>query len=191
MFQFEKSPSWDRTLTILDTNLSKLNEIGFRIEGFPFNEGFPKITPVGKVYQLVLETGECLIAEPGFARELSGGGFQWNVICRGVKSYEESSVASWCERIIPEKVKDSEGRVQCHHCNTVPAFQKCIYGDQVYRALECNCKITPFYRAPTFVIAEWGSTTYYQQPEIAMAIARKKTPSGIPIYKITSSIHGK
>ena len=87
----EKSPNWDKIVQLLETPLQK----GELIPGFPFKERYPKITPVGRKYELILVTGERKIATVDYSREFMSEGLQWRVrpFC------EECQVAAWKEYI--------------------------------------------------------------------------------------------
>ena len=74
-----------------------------------------------------------------------------------------------------EKVDE---KVLCQQCGKEPGFvKKCNEGDEVYHALECDCKTTPYMRSRLFVIGTWESKTYCQPPKEVFDDAIKETPS--------------
>lgn len=86
----EKSPSWDTVSEILKTL-----KPGEKIPGALFNEGFPKITPLGRKYKLILASGENILdAEVDFSKEYMSEGLQWRTP-RG--AFVRYNVAAWIE----------------------------------------------------------------------------------------------
>jgi hypothetical protein len=64
----------------------------------------------------------------------------------------------------------SHKKVKCKYCKEEPGFVKhCESTGEVYWALECNCKCTPFYRSRMVAVAEWESVTYKEEPTAALA----------------------
>ena len=73
--------------------------------------------------------------------------------------------------------KELPKQVYCTHCNKLPGYIKAVGdADEVYHALECDCKQTPYMRSNTFVDATWNSVTYAQTPKEAYEIAVKQSP---------------
>ncbi len=86
----EQSPSWDK----INRQLKTLRN-GEKINGYPFKEGFPKITPVGRRYEIIFASGEKKIATVDYSRESVSEGLQW----KAGRSYENSDVAAWKEYV--------------------------------------------------------------------------------------------
>lgn len=87
----EKSPSWDKIVQLLETSF----KAGDKIPGYPFDEGFPKITPVARQYELIFLDGERMIATVDYSREWMSEGLQW----RSTVSFERDRVVAWKEFI--------------------------------------------------------------------------------------------
>jgi hypothetical protein len=72
--------------------------------------------------------------------------------------------------------------ISCTHCQKEPGFcNVSIPTGEVYWALECDCKTTPYYRSKIPVQGTWENTTYKQEREDAFADAVKETPEFIEI----------
>lgn len=79
---------------------------------------------------------------------------------------------------------DTEKKVACVHCNQLPGYTTlCGDGDEVYHALECDCKTTPYMRSQTLVRATWETTTFKLTPKEAFDAAEKDKPAFIQIYR--------
>lgn len=60
-------------------------------------------------------------------------------------------------------------RVKCSHCDQYPGFvSHSNSGGEVYSALECNCKSTPYYRSRLSAQATWHSKTFSMDPVLAL-----------------------
>ncbi len=65
-----------------------------------------------------------------------------------------------------QQERDADGCVICHHCKKAPGLVKQpLEGGEVYWALECDCKITHYYRSKTFTASEWETEIYKQSVE--------------------------
>lgn len=70
-----------------------------------------------------------------------------------------------------------EGQIICDHCKYVPGMvTQCGDGDEVFHALECACKTTPYYRSQTSVVSQWNAVTHSQNPTEAYEYATKESP---------------
>lgn len=87
----EKSPSWDKIQQLLETSF----KAGDKIPGYPFDEGFPKITPVARKYELIFLDGQRVIATVDYSREYMSEGLQW----RTSVSFDRNRVVAWREFI--------------------------------------------------------------------------------------------
>lgn len=93
----------------------------------------------------------------------------------------DSNTQKTIEKEVINNVRNNETKeVRCAHCNKIPGYIKAIGdGDEVYRALECDCKQTPYMRSTSFVDATWNSVTYAQDPDVANKIAADEAPEWI------------
>ncbi|HTH93169.1 MAG TPA: hypothetical protein VL576_01660 [Candidatus Paceibacterota bacterium] len=81
--------------------------------------------------------------------------------------------------LAPETVKP----VYCLQCNKLPGFiTACGDADEVYAALQCDCKQTPYYRSRLSAEGTWHAVTFSQTPKEAYEIAIKESPEWITIY---------
>ncbi len=83
--ELSKSPNYDDVLEFIKNNPDK------RIPGFPFSIAFPKM-PQGDSYEIILVSGEKLIATVDGSREFASEGLEWKTK-NGNK--EQSVVAAW------------------------------------------------------------------------------------------------
>ena len=94
MDNLEQSPNWDNISKLIETNFKPGID---RIEGFPFDEGFPVKDPAAKRYELILVSGERLIARVDYTKLFASEGLEWKRLGQGQKSYERHVVAAWKE----------------------------------------------------------------------------------------------
>ena len=87
------------------------------------------------------------------------------------------------ETTVPIKIPKNK-KVLCAHCKEAPGFVKsCLTSGEVYWALECDCKTTPYARGRGPAEATWKSATWAQTPKEAFDVAEKETPSFIKILR--------
>jgi len=83
----------------------------------------------------------------------------------------------------PTKITEDK-KVLCTHCKEAPVFVKiCLSSGEVYWALECGCKTTPYARGQGTAQSTWESTTWSQTLKEAFDVAERETPSFIKILK--------
>ena len=73
----------------------------------------------------------------------------------------------------------------CIHCKQTPVIDEISFDrDIVYRALYCNCKITPYMRSSRRAVAQWlNNTTFKQTLDQSHQDALKLNPIFITIYE--------
>lgn len=78
---------------------SRKDKEGRKIEGYPFNEGFPSGGPFGtinKKYEIILANGLKYEATPEYSRQYVAEGIQWELI-DSKRLIERDFVAGWRE----------------------------------------------------------------------------------------------